>query len=105
VHAVKGATLDLKGASCFQIIGPNGAGKTTLFNLISGLDLPDAGSVTLFGRTSPAGSPEKLAGMGMARTFQHGRVFGNLSASSTTCWSAPTRGCAAVRPRCRSSAR
>jgi branched-chain amino acid transport system ATP-binding protein len=98
VHAVKGATLDLKEGELLSIIGPNGAGKTTLFNLISGLDLPDAGSVTLFGQDITGAAPEKLAGMGLARTFQHGRVFGNLSVLDNVLVGAHTR-LAAVRPR------
>ncbi|MDB5374066.1 MAG: transporter ATP-binding protein [Belnapia sp.] len=79
VTAVADATLDLHEGELLSIIGPNGAGKTTLFNLISGLDLPDAGSVRLFGQDATGAPPERLAGLGMARTFQHGRVFGNLS--------------------------
>jgi branched-chain amino acid transport system ATP-binding protein len=97
VHAVKDATLDLKEGELLSIIGPNGAGKTTLFNLISGLDPPDAGSVKLFGQDITGAAPEKLAGMGLARTFQHGRVFGNLSVLDNVLVGAHTR-LAAVRP-------
>jgi branched-chain amino acid transport system ATP-binding protein len=62
-----------------SIIGPNGAGKSTLFNLISGIERPDAGSVRFGDRDVTGIRPERLAAMGLARTFQHGRVFGNLS--------------------------
>jgi branched-chain amino acid transport system ATP-binding protein len=77
--AVDNVDLDLGQGELVSIIGPNGAGKTTLFNLVTGLDRPDAGEVRLDGQTITGFSPEKLAGHGVARTFQLGRVFGNLS--------------------------
>ncbi len=80
------------------VIGPNGAGKTTLFNILSGHDRPDAGSVTFEGRPVAGLSPERLAGLGVARTFQNGRVFGNLSVEDNVLIGAHTR-LAAVRPR------
>jgi branched-chain amino acid transport system ATP-binding protein len=77
--AVDNIDLDLGHGELVSIIGPNGAGKTTLFNLVTGLDRPDAGEVRLDGEVITGFSPEKLAGHGVARTFQLGRVFGNLS--------------------------
>jgi branched-chain amino acid transport system ATP-binding protein len=77
--AVDHIDLDLGQGELVSIIGPNGAGKTTLFNLVTGLDRPDAGEVRLDGQAITGFSPEKLAGHGVARTFQLGRVFGNLS--------------------------
>jgi len=77
--AVDSIDLDLKSGELVSIIGPNGAGKTTLFNLVTGLDRPDAGEVRLDGQRITGFSPEKLAGQGIARTFQLGRVFANLS--------------------------
>jgi branched-chain amino acid transport system ATP-binding protein len=77
--AVDGIDLELGQGELVSIIGPNGAGKTTLFNLVTGLDRPDAGEVRLDGKAVTGFSPERLAGHGVARTFQLGRVFGNLS--------------------------
>jgi branched-chain amino acid transport system ATP-binding protein len=77
--AVDAVDLDVAEHEFVSIIGPNGAGKTTLFNLATGLDEADAGSVKLEGRDVTGFSPEKLAALGVARTFQHGRVFANLS--------------------------
>ena len=77
--AVDGIDLELNRGELVSIIGPNGAGKTTLFNLVTGLDRPDAGEVRLDGHRITGFAPEKLAGQGIARTFQLGRVFGNLS--------------------------
>jgi branched-chain amino acid transport system ATP-binding protein len=77
--AVNGVDLSISQGELISVIGPNGAGKSTLFNLITGLDKPDAGSVQFEGRDITGVRPEKLAALGLARTFQHGRVFGNLS--------------------------
>jgi len=77
--AVNAVDLDLAQGEFVSIIGPNGAGKTTLFNLMTGLDDPDAGAVRFAGGDITRLPPEKLATLGIARTFQHGRVFANLS--------------------------
>ncbi|MDT8841601.1 ABC transporter ATP-binding protein [Paraburkholderia fungorum] len=77
--AVNGVDLSISEGELISVIGPNGAGKSTLFNLITGLDTPDAGSVRFDSRDITGVRPEKLAALGLARTFQHGRVFGNLS--------------------------
>ncbi|MBV8394434.1 MAG: ABC transporter ATP-binding protein [Alphaproteobacteria bacterium] len=77
--AVDGVDLDLAESEFVSIIGPNGAGKTTLFNLMTGHDAPDAGTVHYADADITGFSPEKLAALGIARTFQHGRVFANLS--------------------------
>jgi len=77
--AVNAVDLDVAEGELVSIIGPNGAGKTTLFNLVTDLDDPDAGTVKLAGRDVTQLSADKLAALGLARTFQHGRVFANLS--------------------------
>jgi branched-chain amino acid transport system ATP-binding protein len=77
--AVANVDLDVAEGEFLSIIGPNGAGKTTLFNLVTGLDEPNAGTVRLEGRDVTRFAPERLAALGIARTFQHGRVFANLS--------------------------
>lgn len=79
VVAVAGIDLDVAAGELVSIIGPNGAGKSTLFNLISGLDRADGGHVRFLGQDITRARPEHLAALGIARTFQHGRVFGNLS--------------------------
>jgi branched-chain amino acid transport system ATP-binding protein len=96
--AVDEIDLDLAKGDLVSIIGPNGAGKTTLFNLVTGLDRPDAGEVRLDGQPITGFSPERLAVLGFARTFQLGRVFGNLSVMENVLIGAHTR-CAHTRLR------
>ncbi|MDA9405107.1 ABC transporter ATP-binding protein [Bradyrhizobium sp. CCBAU 45389] len=89
--AVDAINLDLTKGELISIIGPNGAGKTTLFNLVTGLDRPDAGTVRFEGQDITGLSPERLAAEGIARTFQLGRVFGNLSVMDNVLIGAHTR--------------
>jgi branched-chain amino acid transport system ATP-binding protein len=98
VTAVAGIDLDVADGELVSIIGPNGAGKSTLFNLITGLDRPDAGTVHFAGADVTGARPEKLAALGLARTFQHGRVFANMSVLDNVLVGAHTR-LARVRPR------
>ena len=95
--AVNAVDLDLSQGQLVSIIGPNGAGKTTLFNLVTGLDEADAGEVKLAGQSITGFSPERLAGLGVARTFQLGRVFANLSVMDNVLIGAHAR-LRAVRP-------
>ncbi|KJC36879.1 ABC transporter ATP-binding protein [Bradyrhizobium sp. LTSP857] len=95
--AVDDIDLDLAKGELISIIGPNGAGKTTLFNLVTGLDRPDAGVVRFEGQDITGLSPERLAAQGIARTFQLGRVFGNLSVMDNVLIGAHTR-LRAVKP-------
>ncbi|WP_407194669.1 ABC transporter ATP-binding protein [Bradyrhizobium sp. STM 3566] len=63
-----------------SIIGPNGAGKTTLFNIVSGLYTPSTGSIHLDGKDITNDSPERLARLGMSRTFQNLQIFFRMTA-------------------------
>lgn len=95
--AVDNVDLEVSDGELVSIIGPNGAGKTTLFNLVTGLDEADAGTVRLDGRDITGLAAERLAALGMARTFQHGRVFANLSVLDNVLIGAHVR-LKAVRP-------
>jgi branched-chain amino acid transport system ATP-binding protein len=79
LKAVQGFGLKLAEGALDGLIGPNGAGKTTLFNLLTGVYVPQTGTVTLGGRVLNGLKPNQIARAGMARTFQNIRLFGDLS--------------------------
>ncbi|WP_234263986.1 ABC transporter ATP-binding protein [Hydrogenophaga sp. NFH-34] len=79
VLAVNDVSFDVKRGEVFTLIGPNGAGKTTVFNLISRIYTPTSGEIQYQG---PHGSlrlteqpPHRIAGLGIARTFQNIELF------------------------------
>ena len=80
LRAVDDVGFAVKGGAIKAVIGPNGAGKTTLFNLVFGAIVPDQGSVEFAGARLPAGRPHRSVSAGMARTFQHIRLFPQMSA-------------------------
>lgn len=73
--ALNEVELTVRPGSIHAVIGPNGSGKTTLFNVISGVYRPTSGSVEFMGRKVAGLSSERLAGMGLGRTFQNTRLF------------------------------
>ncbi|MEW6350673.1 MAG: ATP-binding cassette domain-containing protein [Thermodesulfobacteriota bacterium] len=80
VHAVVNVSFDLQEGELLGVIGPNGSGKTTLVNLITGFVTPDHGTVTYRGRTITGWMPYRIARLGIARTFQMAKPFGQLPA-------------------------
>jgi branched-chain amino acid transport system ATP-binding protein len=80
IRAVTNLSFIVQRGEVLGLIGPNGAGKTTVVNLISGMTRPSAGQVILNGQSVTGYSPQKLAGMGLARTFQSTTVFGEQTA-------------------------
>ena len=75
-----GISLTVRAGHVHGLIGPNGSGKSTAVNVISGLYAPSGGEVLLHGKALPEGSLFKVAGHGVARTFQNLQLFGELSA-------------------------
>ncbi|SKA39344.1 branched-chain amino acid transport system ATP-binding protein [Enhydrobacter aerosaccus] len=61
------------------LIGPNGAGKTTLVNLVTGVHAPDAGDVRLAGKSLQGLGMHQIARLGLVRSFQVTRLFGNMT--------------------------
>jgi branched-chain amino acid transport system ATP-binding protein len=80
VHAIEGLSFSVDAGQVYSVIGPNGAGKTTLFNLITGLYTPTKGEIKLSDRDVTGISPNKLAELGMCRTFQQMQICMNMTA-------------------------
>ena len=72
-------TLEIAAGEILGLIGPNGAGKTTLFNMITGIHAPDAGEIWLRDQALSRMPVYKRARLGIARTWQHIRLFPTLS--------------------------
>lgn len=79
VSALAGVSFSVSDGSIHGLIGPNGAGKTTLINVLSGLIRPDSGQVLLDGRPIHALPANRVAALGIARTFQNIRLFSNMT--------------------------
>jgi branched-chain amino acid transport system ATP-binding protein len=79
IHALDGIDLELAPDEVLGLIGPNGAGKTTLVNLLTGFDLPTAGHIELGSTDITRWPPHRRGRAGLARTFQHGRLFRGLT--------------------------
>ncbi len=79
VKTLTAVSFDLSAGEILGLIGPNGAGKTTIFNVISGIYRTDSGSVLLDGRNIANHHPARIAGYGVARTFQVARTFNDMT--------------------------
>jgi len=77
--ANKDISLSVEVGEIVAIIGPNGAGKSTLFNGVVGYVEPTSGSVTFDGQSMLGRQPEQVAAMGLVRTYQIPRSFGNMT--------------------------
>lgn len=75
IHAVDDLSLEVKEGEILGLIGPNGAGKTTLFNLITGFVKSDSGTIIFKKKNITKLKPNKIANMGIARTFQQTKPF------------------------------
>lgn len=77
--AVDGVSLNVQEREIHSIIGPNGAGKTTVFNCMSGFYKPSGGKIIFRGKEIQGKPDYKISRMGMVRTFQHVRLFTQMS--------------------------
>jgi len=80
LHAVNDVSFKVEPGTIKAVIGPNGAGKTTLFNLIAGGLEPSSGTITFKGQDIQGFKPHRVAGLGMARTFQNIKLFHSMTA-------------------------
>jgi branched-chain amino acid transport system ATP-binding protein len=78
--ALSGVSFSIGAGEIYGLIGPNGAGKTTLFNVLTGIYRQDEGRVRFEGALLEDATPDRIARLGIARTFQNIRLFANLSA-------------------------
>jgi branched-chain amino acid transport system ATP-binding protein len=79
--ALSRVDLELEDGVIASIIGPNGAGKTTFFNVFTGLYAPEEGEVSFRGRSLLGLRPDEITALGICRTFQNIRLFGNMTAA------------------------
>ena len=77
--AVNNVDLDVQHARIHALIGPNGAGKTTVFNLLTKFLQPTRGKITLLGQDITKTPPDKVARLGLVRSFQISAVFPHLT--------------------------
>ncbi len=77
--AVNNLSFEVERGKVHALIGPNGAGKSTTFNCISRYYQPNAGRIVIDGQDVTALSPDRMAGLGVARTFQNLELFAELS--------------------------
>ena len=78
--ALSEVSFAIRPGEIYGLIGPNGAGKTTLFNVLTGLYTQDEGRFRFEGKALQRMTPDRIATLGIARTFQNIRLFANLSA-------------------------
>jgi ABC-type branched-chain amino acid transport systems, ATPase component len=72
-------TFTVEPGSIVSVIGPNGAGKTTFFNVLTGIYKPEEGQVIFAGQDITGWRSDQIAALGMRRTFQNIRLFGNMT--------------------------
>jgi branched-chain amino acid transport system ATP-binding protein/branched-chain amino acid transport system permease protein len=79
IIATQDLDIDLRLGTITALVGPNGAGKTTVFNLLTGFIPPDTGSVKLRGEELVGLSPDRIARMGLVRSFQDVRLISRIT--------------------------
>jgi neutral amino acid transport system ATP-binding protein len=79
LQALHECSVEVEKGSISGLIGPNGSGKTTLFNVITGYEKPDSGTVSFDGAEITRAGPSRVFGLGVGRTFQITRIFGRIS--------------------------
>ena len=79
LKAVDGVDMEVRRGEIQALIGPNGSGKTTILNMLSGLYIPTGGEISLEGTAIAGRKPHVITSLGVARTFQNIRLFGELT--------------------------
>ena len=79
VTAIADLHFEVPEGRVYSVIGPNGAGKTTLFNMLSGIYIPDEGTIRFEEEELVGKQPHRIAALGISRTFQNLQMFFNMS--------------------------
>ena len=79
VTALGAVNHEVKKGEILALIGPNGAGKTTVFNVVTGVYTPTSGTITFAGTKINKQKRFQITGMGIARTFQNIRLWGDMT--------------------------
>ena len=109
--AVNDVSFDVAAGQILALIGPNGAGKSTTFNMVTGVLRPSAGTITFDGKRIDELTPQAIARLGVARTFQHVKLIPDMSVEENVALGAFLRGHSSAlasmpaRPRRRGGAR
>jgi branched-chain amino acid transport system ATP-binding protein len=96
LRAVDDVSFRIHENEILGLVGPNGAGKTTVFNAISGMLSPSVGRISFRGQQLTGLPPERIAALGVARTFQNVRPFGELSVRENVMMGAYSAGACGV---------
>jgi branched-chain amino acid transport system ATP-binding protein len=80
IKSLEGVSFEIKEGDILAIIGPNGAGKTSVINCITGYYQPQNGRIIFKGKDITRLSPDKIAGMGISRTFQNPTTYPSMTA-------------------------
>ncbi len=79
LKALRDCSFFINKGAITCLVGPNGAGKTSIFNVITGFIKPDRGTIEFEGKSLVGRSPQEIVSLGIARTFQHLRLFNDMS--------------------------
>ncbi len=85
VHALRGASFDLRAGEVHALIGENGAGKSTLIKIMTGAIAPDSGTLQVAGQTVEHNSPRRSRQLGIAPIYQQPALFPHLSVTENIC--------------------
>jgi branched-chain amino acid transport system ATP-binding protein len=79
LNVLADVSFEARAGELLALIGPNGAGKTSVLNCISGLYRPQRGTISIADRDITVEKPDRIAALGVARTFQHGELIAHMS--------------------------
>jgi branched-chain amino acid transport system ATP-binding protein len=79
LRVLESVSLQVRPGELLALIGPNGAGKTSILNCIGGIYRPSSGRIRVDGHDIAGARPHAIARLGVARTFQHGELFGDMT--------------------------